>query len=83
MPEVCGPSSGGADVKKLTNDAVLGATGKGWEEWFALLDDVGVEEKGHHHAVEYLKSHHGLTADWAENVSRRYEEDRGLRSLMA
>ncbi|MDD1770356.1 MAG: DUF4287 domain-containing protein [Methanomassiliicoccales archaeon] len=84
MPEAhTPPSKAKGDVRKITNEKVLEATGKGWDEWFAVLDAVGVEEKGHHHAVEYLKNHHGLGDEWAEKVARRYEEDRGLRSLLA
>ncbi|MGD1060157.1 MAG: hypothetical protein ABR879_01710 [Methanomassiliicoccales archaeon] len=80
MPEPCAPSSKvKEDVRKITNEKVLEETGKGWDEWFAILDEVGVDEKGHHHAVEYLMSHHHLDEEWAEKVARRYEEDRGLR----
>ena len=84
MPNACAPPAKfKGDVRKITNDQVLAETGKGWEEWFSILDGVGVEEKGHHHAVEYLMGHHTLGEEWAEKVALRYEEDRGLRSLAA
>ncbi len=84
MPEACAPpAKSRGDVRKITNETVLEKTGKGWDEWFTILDEIGVEEKGHHHAVEYLGAHHGLGEEWAEKVARRYEEDRGLRSLLA
>ena len=78
----CAPK-GKEDVRLISDEAVRNATGKGWAEWFAVLDELGVEEKGHSHAVRYLREHHGLDERWAERVARRYEEDRGLRSLMA
>jgi len=84
MPEACAPPPKvKGDVRKITNEQVLETTGKGWDEWFVILDAVGVEEKGHHHAVEYLMNHHSLNEEWGEKVARRYEEDRGLRSLLA
>jgi len=78
----CAPK-GKEDVRLISDEAVQNATGKGWAEWFVVLDELGVEEKGHSHAVRYLREHHGLDEIWAERVARRYEEDRGLRSLMA
>ncbi|HVO78176.1 MAG TPA: hypothetical protein VMS79_04840 [Methanomassiliicoccales archaeon] len=84
MPNACAPPAKvKGDVRKISNEKVLEETGRSWDEWFSVLDEVGVEEKGHSHAVEYLMSHHGLEAEWAEKVSLRYEEDRGLRSLTA
>ena len=71
------------DVRMITDAEVIAATGKDWEGWFAVLDEVGVEEKGHTHAVRFLTEHHDLDEIWAEKVARRYEEDRGLRSLTA
>jgi len=71
------------DVRRITDSEVLSATGKDWEGWFAVLDEVGVDEKGHTHAVRFLVEHQGLEEKWAEKVARRYEEDRGLRSLIA
>ncbi len=69
------------DVRRITDAEAISATGKSWEEWFTILDQVGVEEKGHSHAVHFLREHHELDEKWAEKVARRYEEDRGLRSL--
>jgi Domain of unknown function (DUF4287) len=68
---------------KVVGDAeVKAATGKTWEEWFALLDEYGVEERGHELAVKFLKEHHKLPASWAKEVALRYESDRGFRSPM-
>jgi hypothetical protein len=69
------------DVRRITDAEVLASTGKNWDEWFAVLDGMGVEEKGHTHAVRFLQEHHALDEKWAERVARRFEEDRGLRSL--
>lgn len=71
-------------AKKVIDDAeVKVATGKTWKEWFALLDEFGVEERGHDLTVHYLREHHKLPANWAKEVALHYENDRGLRSLIA
>ena len=69
--------------KAVGDEEVKAATGRTWQEWFALLDEYGVEERGHELTVKYLKEHHGLPSSWAKEVALRYENDRGLRSLMA
>ncbi len=70
--------------EKLVTDAEIKAdTGKSWQEWFIILDDFGVEEKGHSLTVKFLREHHGLTMVRAKDVALRYENDRGLRSLIA
>ncbi len=71
------------EVKVIGDAEVKAATGKTWQEWFALLDEYGVEERGHELTVKYLKEHHRLPSSWAREVALRYENDRGLRSLMA
>jgi len=69
--------------QKLIGDAeVKAATGRTWEEWFALLDEYGTEERGHELTVNFLREHHRLSASWAKEVALRYESDRGLRSPM-
>ena len=67
------------DHKLVTDVEITDATGKSWQEWFRILDEFGVEERGHSPTVEHLKAHYSLDHDWAELVARRYEDDRGLR----
>ena len=70
--------------EKVIGDAeVKAATGRTWEEWFALLDEYGAEERGHELTVKFLREHHGLSPSYAKEVALRYESDRGLRSPMA
>jgi hypothetical protein len=68
--------------KVIGDEEVKAATGKSWQEWFALLDEYGVAERGHDLTVKYLKEHHRLPDSWAKEVAFRYENDRGLRSVM-
>ena len=55
--------------RRISDEAVKAKTGKGWEEWFKILDA----------RVEQLREHHGLSPWWAQTVTIRYERERGLR----
>ncbi|MBI2907701.1 MAG: hypothetical protein HYX92_08615 [Chloroflexi bacterium] len=54
-------------------------TGKGWDEWFALLDEWGARDKGHRKTARYLLDQHGTAPWWSQAIAIRYEWDRGLR----
>jgi hypothetical protein len=69
------------DLKVVTEDEVKAGTGKSWEEWFKILDEAGIAEKGHDPIVKHLQSHYSLNHTWALAVAMRYENDQGLRSL--
>jgi hypothetical protein len=71
-----------SDYRRISEGAVRKSTGKGWDEWFLILDEYGVEERGHSIAVKHLQEHYGLDPRWAEAVTLRYEDARGLRSLI-
>ncbi len=67
------------EEKSISDAEVKAATGRTWQEWFALLDEYGVEERGHEPTVRFLREHHKLPASWAKAVALRYEDDRGFR----
>jgi hypothetical protein len=69
------------DFMAVTDDEVKAGTGKGWEEWFKILNEVGIAEKGHGPMVKHLRTHFSLTQAWAQTVALRYENDQGLRNL--
>jgi len=69
------------DFKAVTEDEVRAGTGKGWDEWFSILDEAGIAEKGHGPMTAYLQKHYSLDQTWAQAVAMRYENDLGLRSL--
>lgn len=68
--------------RKISDDAVRKATGKGWDEWFALLDSEGAAALPHKqiarllHEKEYIAS-----AWWCQMVTVEYERARGKREL--
>jgi hypothetical protein len=64
---------------RIGDEAVREKTGKGWEEWFALLDAVGAAERPHTEVARSLAEGHGLSGWWAQSVTVEYEHARGLR----
>jgi len=62
-----------------SEQAVSAATGRGWEEWFRLLDDWGARTKGHAATARHLAAEHGLSGWWSQEVTVMYERSRGLR----
>jgi hypothetical protein len=71
------------DLKVITEEEVKAGTGKGWGEWFHILDEAGIAEKGHDPIVKHLQKHFSLSQSWAEAVALRYENDQGLRNLIS
>jgi len=74
-------SEGRPDPGGPSNDAVLRATGRGWEDWFAALDRAGANELDHRSIVALLRDREGLDDPWwQQTVTVAYEKARGLRA---
>jgi hypothetical protein len=66
---------------RLYADEVVRAnTGRGWDEWFALLDEWGATERSHTDIARWLSTGHGVDGWWAQGVTVGYERARGLRA---
>lgn len=63
----------------MSDDAIRRATGRGWEEWFRLLDTKGAASLAHKAIAQHLYEAHGLSGWWAQSVTVAYERARGLR----
>lgn len=69
-----------ANKAGLSEAAVLTATGKSPEEWFALLDAAGATGWTHTEIARWLfEEHEGIDGWWAQSVTVRYEQERGMR----
>lgn len=62
----------------LSEEAVRAATGRGWEEWCALIDGFAGRQNGHTAIATYLREL-GVDSWWAQGVTVGYERIRGLR----
>lgn len=60
--------------------AVRARTGKGWDEWLAVLDADGARDLGHKEIVELVGRHLPVEDGWWQQmVTVSYEQARGLR----
>lgn len=71
MPDTGEPRIGDQTVRRRT--------GRGWEEWFRLLDRWGAVERDHAAIARYMEEAHGVSGWWAQTVAVEYERERGLR----
>jgi hypothetical protein len=60
--------------------ALRRATGKGWDQWFRILDDWGADARTHRQITGYLSEEHGVPGWWTQSVAVGYERARGKRT---
>ena len=63
----------------ISSDAVKAKTGKGWKQWFALLDKAGAAKWPHKQIAAYLHDECECPNWWSQMVTVGYEQARGLR----
>jgi uncharacterized protein YndB with AHSA1/START domain len=68
-----------AKTAGISSDAVQKATGKSWDEWFALLDKAGCEKMDHKGIVAVLSEKFAVGLWWQQMVAVGYEQSRGMR----
>jgi hypothetical protein len=71
------PDSGGG-ASGITEAAVRKATGKGWGDWYALLDAAGAQEMTHQQIISAVARHQQNTW-WQQMIAAAYEQARSLR----
>src|ERR1051326_3820677 len=62
----------------IRSEAVRAKTGKGWAEWFAILDEAGAAKWPHKEIAKHMHEL-GCGPWWAQMVTVGYEQARGLR----
>lgn len=65
----------------MSDEAVVRATGKSWDEWLALLDAWGAAGRTHPEIATHLHEIHGVDGWWAQMVTVGYERARGMRAV--
>jgi uncharacterized protein YndB with AHSA1/START domain len=76
--------AGGGQAPLITTDATIRErTGRGWEEWFDLLDEWGAAELAHKEIAKRVAAELGIDAlAWnAQAVTVSYERARGGRAV--
>jgi hypothetical protein len=79
------PSRNGASAPtlKTSDEKIRQRTGRGWEEWFAILDEWGAADRSHREIARWLAeqmSIHPLAWN-AQAITASYELTRGLREV--
>ena len=66
-----------------SDERIRERTGRGWEEWFDLLDDWGAAEHTHREIARWVADQLGIgPLVWdAQAISSSYERARGLRAV--
>ncbi len=74
-----GPDAEGVKPMRLPEAQVRERTGRGWDEWFSLLDDWGATSRNHTEIARWLVTEHQVPGWWAQSVTVTYEQQRGMR----
>lgn len=75
------PEAGAAEFEPpMSDDAIRERTGRGWDEWFALLDAWEAASRPHPDVARWLRDEHGVDGWSAQSVTVGYERARGLRA---
>jgi uncharacterized protein YndB with AHSA1/START domain len=75
------PKASEGPALSMSDEAIRRRTGRGWEEWFDLLDDWGAAERPHPEALQWLAEEHGIEGWSAQAATITYERARGLRAV--
>lgn len=65
----------------MSDEALRGATGRGWDEWCDLIDEWPGDASDHGAIVAFVQEEHGVPGWWAQTVAVGYERITGLRLL--
>jgi hypothetical protein len=65
----------------MSDEAIRKRTGRGWEEWFDLLDDWGAAERSHTEIARWISEEQGLDGWSSQSVTVSYERARVGRAL--
>ncbi|MFG2049998.1 hypothetical protein ACGFIW_21530 [Micromonospora sp. NPDC048935] len=69
-----------AQTERIADDLLRARTGRGWAEWFALLDAAAATEQTHTQIARHLVVEHEVPGWWAQTITVGYEQARGLRA---
>jgi uncharacterized protein YndB with AHSA1/START domain len=64
----------------VSSAAVKVRTGRGWNEWLAILDREKAGTLGHKATAKLLNTKYGVPGWWSQMVTVGYEQARGLRA---
>lgn len=75
------PESAAADFNPpVAEERMVEATGRGWQEWFAILDGWNGTSHNHTEIARWLMEEQGVPGWYAQSLTVGYEQARGLRA---
>jgi hypothetical protein len=76
-----GSKAGAVPTLKTPDENIRRRTGRGWEEWFAMLDEWGAAGRSHREIARWLAEQQGASPlAWnVQTIVASYELTRGLR----
>lgn len=66
-------------MRYQSSNAVRAATGRGWTEWFELLDRAGARDMPHKDITAWLDAQGLVSGMWCQAVVTTYEQEIGRR----
>ena len=75
------PKAADGPALTMSEEAIRRRTGRGWEEWFDILDEWGGVDRTHGEIASWLSEHQGISGWDAQSVTVSYERVRGMRSV--
>ena len=60
--------------------AIRRATGKGWDDWFRILDAWDGTSRSHGEITRFVSEEYGVPGWWTQSVAVGYERARGMRA---
>ncbi|HSL11887.1 MAG TPA: hypothetical protein VLA82_11295 [Actinomycetota bacterium] len=67
------------DPGRVAEEKLVAATGKGWDEWFAILDRWDAKNHTHIEIARHLADDLGVPMWWTQSITVQYERARGMR----
>jgi hypothetical protein len=64
----------------LSEAAIRKGTGKGWDEWFRILDEWDATSRNHTEIARHVNTELGVDGWWSQSVTVGYERARGMRA---
>jgi hypothetical protein len=68
-------------VLTVSEEGIRNRTGRGWEQWFDLLDEWGAPERSHGEIARWLSEENGIDGWSAQAVTVSYERARRGRAV--
>ncbi len=75
------PKATGAPALSMSEEAIRRRTGRGWEEWFGLLDAWGAADRTHTEIARWVASEHAVKGWDAQAITVSFERASGRRAV--